>query len=246
MPSQTLIAQIAGRDSVAAAVAAVREHGFARVVPTIAYAGTETGDHEAPMRAIDHLRGLLGETAELADPVTLQDPALWAALNGRPAAEIRRHYGIFSPCMACHLYFHLVRVPLAWNLGQAAVSSGDRDTHDGRLKLSQTAGSIDASIRVLAHAGIELLEPVRMASGADIESLVGPGWSEGDAQLSCLLSGNFSLLDGTVPMDEPGYRRYLQEFFEPVGRAVIDAWRDDASFSDYWSLVRGVLETQAG
>src|SRR5450759_3972553 len=42
------IAEIAGRDSVAAAVAAVRERGFRTILPTAVYTGTEYGDHDAP------------------------------------------------------------------------------------------------------------------------------------------------------------------------------------------------------
>ncbi len=242
MPDSTIIAQIAGRDSVAAAVLAVRERGFTRVVPTVAYTGTETGDSTAPARAVDRLRELLLGTAEVAEPITLHDPRLWAALNGRPAAEIRERFRMFSPCMACHLYFHLLRVPLAWALDDAPVVSGERDTHDGRVKLSQTTASIDASIRVLAYGGVELLEPLRDLAGEQVGELVGDGWDEGAGQLSCLLSGNYATLDGRVPLDESAYDRYIAEFFEPVGRAVIDAWRNPGDGpADYAGIVGEVL-----
>lgn len=242
MPDSTVIAQIAGRDSVAAAVLAVRERGFARVVPTIAYSGTETGDQGAPARAVERLRELLLGMATVDEPITLHDPKLWAALNGRPAAELRERFGVFSPCMACHLYFHLLRVPLSWSLGNAPVVSGERDTHDGRVKLSQTTASIDASIRVMAYADVELLEPLRAMSGQQVGELVGDGGDEGAGQLSCLLSGNYATLDGRVPVQEAAYERYISEFFEPVGRAVIDAWRSPGDGSaGYGELVAEVL-----
>lgn len=242
MPDSTIIAQIAGRDSVAAAVLAVRERGFTRVVPTVAYTGTETGDRTAPLRALEILRSSLGNGVVVDDPISLHDPGLWAALNGRPAAELRERFGVFSPCMACHLYFHLLRVPLSWTLGNTPVVSGERDTHDGRLKLSQTAESIDASIRVLAYGDVELLVPIRDNSGVEISSIVGGGWEEGAGQLSCLLSGNYATLDGRVPLDESAYDRYITEFFEPVGRAVIDAWRRPGDGpADYEALISGVL-----
>lgn len=242
MPDSTMIAQIAGRDSVAAAVLAVRERGFTRVVPTIAYSGTETGDPAAPARAVERLRELLLGKADVDEPITLHDPKLWTALNGRPAAELRERFGVFSPCMACHLYFHLTRVPLSWALDNAPVVSGERDTHDGRIKLSQTSASIDASIRVLAYGDVELLEPLRTLSGEQVGELVGDAWDEGAGQLSCLLSGNYATLDGRVPLDEAAYTRYIAEFFEPIGRAVIDAWRGPADGpTDYEALVRQVL-----
>jgi hypothetical protein len=58
MNSTLAIAEIAGRDSVAAAVAAVREHGFDTLLPTIALTGTEIGDFDAPYRAVERLTEL--------------------------------------------------------------------------------------------------------------------------------------------------------------------------------------------
>jgi hypothetical protein len=122
---------------------------------------------------------------------------------------------------------------------------GERDTHDGRLKLSQLTGGIDASIRVLAHAGVELLQPIRSASGAEVSGLVGGGWHQGGGQMGCILSGNYVGLDGSVTYDEAAYARYVREFLEPVGRAVIDAWRaaPAAQGGPEWAtVVSSVLE----
>ncbi len=238
------IAEIAGRDSVAAAVAAVEARGFTRLLPTIALTGTDTGDASAPLRAIETLERLLGNHCEVLEPVYLQEPRLWAAMNARFSAEVAGRYGVTSPCLACHLYMHLLRVPVSWELGGVPVIAGERDTHDGRIKLSQTTGSIDAAVRVLAHADIELLQPIRHADGDEVAALVGGNWDEGGAQLGCLLSGNYVELDGTVRFDRAGYDRYLAEFFEPVGRAIVDAWRtesDGGAGPDWDAVVRGVL-----
>ncbi|MDI6712573.1 MAG: hypothetical protein QMD96_04975 [Anaerosomatales bacterium] len=245
MASSTAIAEIAGRDSVAAALVAVRERGFTTIVPTIGFTGTEAGDKDAPYRAVNRLRNLLADEARVLDPVPLSDPALWSAMNARPMAEVLKRYGVCSPCLACHLYLHLLRVPLAWSHGNAPVISGERDSHDGRVKLSQTPQSIDAAARVLAYAGIDLLSPVRSASGAEIEDLVGSDWGQEERQMGCQLSGNYLALDGSVQYDEAGYERYLREFFEPVGRAIVDAYRaerEGGSASDFAAVVRSVLE----
>jgi len=239
------IVEIAGRDSVAAAVAAVRERGFRELLPTIAFTGTETGDREAPKRAVAALEQLLAGVARVHEPVALSDPALWSAMNARPAAEIQRRFGVYSPCLACHLYLHLLRVPLAWSHHNAPIIAGERDTHDGRVKLSQTPESIDAAIRVLGSAGVELLQPVRALGGEGIATLAGDDWDERIGHLGCQLSGNYVCFDGTVRYDERGYARYIAEFYEPVGRAVLDAWRaerEGAPATDFNAVVRGVLE----
>jgi hypothetical protein len=239
------IAEIAGRDSVAAAVAAVHERSFTRVLPTIALTGTETGDRESPLRAVDTLARLLGDSCEVLEPVTLTDPALWAVMNARYAAVVRSRYGSWSPCLACHLYLHLLRVPVSWDAGNAPVIAGERDSHDGRIKLSQLPGGIDASIRVLASAGVELIEPIRHASGAEVAELVGGNWAQDGGQLGCVLSGNYIELDGSIRHDEDAYERYLSGFFEPVGMAVVNAWqaeRTGGAAPDYPAIVASVLE----
>ncbi len=245
MEHSVAIVEIAGRDSVAAAVAAVREHGFRTLVPTIAFTGTETGDRSAPGRAVAVLKKILGDRADVREPLALSDPALWSAMNARPAAELQRRFGVYSPCLACHLYLHLLRVPLAWSHDNAPVISGERDSHDGRIKLSQTSASIAAAERVLAHAGVQLLQPVQHATGEEIAELVDGGWDEEQGQLGCQLAGNYVNFDGSVSYDKAGYERYLAEYFEPVGRAVIDAWRaerDGGPAADFNAVVRSVLE----
>lgn len=234
------IGAIAGRDSIAAIVAAVRAGEFSAVLPTSVATGTEYGDPDAPLDAVAVLRDTLAAEADVLDPVRIGSPALWSAMNGRFAEEIAARWGVCSPCLACHLYVHLARVPLAWSLGGVPIVTGERDTHDGRVKLSQTSASIDAETRVLAYAGVELLTPLRLASGEDVGGLV-PGWSEGGRELCCVHSGNYVRLDGSVPLDPAQYAAYIRHFFEPVGRAVVDAWRSGTPEPDYESVVRRVL-----
>jgi hypothetical protein len=235
------IAEIAGRDSVAAAVAAVRERGFTTLLPTSVATGTEYGDEHAPERAVERLVALLGERVEVLPPLRLGSPRMWAALNGRFASVIAERYHLSSPCLACHLYMHLARVPLARALGNVPIIAGERETHSGRAKLSQTAIGIDACVRVLARADVELLEPIRRVRDAEtIVETVGPGWSGGSRQLCCVHSGNYSELDGTVSYDELAYSRYAHGFMEPAGAAIVEAWRDAAE-PDYEAMVRRIL-----
>jgi hypothetical protein len=244
--SNLALAEIAGRDSVAAAIAATRGRGFTRLLPTIALTGTETGDMDAPIRAVETLERLLDGSAEVLEPVFVQDQSLWSAMNARFATTVRERYGIYSACLACHLYMHLLRVPLAWELGNAPVIAGERDTHDGRIKLSQTTQSIDAAVRVLAYADIELIQPIRDASGDEVAQLVGGEWEEGGGQLGCVLSGNYISPDGSVTYDEAAYERYIAGFFEPIGKAVLDAWRaqgfEGAEPPDFTNLIADILE----
>jgi hypothetical protein len=137
---------------------------------------------------------------------------------------------------------HLVRVPLAQALGGVPIVSGERDTHNGAVKLSQTSLGIDVSVRVLARAGIELLEPIRrVRDGEEIAALIGPSWEVGARQLCCVHTGNYVGLDGEVAYDQLAYARFAHGFLEPAGAAVVEAWRDTAE-PNYESIVRAVLQ----
>lgn len=235
------VAEIAGRDSVAAAVRAVRDHGFTTLLPTSVATGTEYGDEHAPDRAVEHLVRALGPSVEVLPPLRLGSPRLWAALNGRFTRVISERYRLCSPCLACHLYMHLARVPLALAVGSVPVIAGERESHGDRVKLSQTALGIDACVRVLARAGIELVEPIRKVRASEsIVELVGMAWPADARQLCCVHSGNYAGLDGTVAYDELAYARYVHGFMEPAGSAIVEAWRDTAE-PDYEALVRDVL-----
>ena len=239
-PGSVAIASLAGRDSVAAIVQSVRERGFTTIVPTSVATGTEYGSLEEITHAMNFTRESLPPEVEVLDFVRFGSPQLWRALNGRFASIVQDRFGLNSPCLACHLYVHLARIPLSLAIGGVPIITGERDTHDGHIKLSQTVDSIDAEVRVAARASIELLVPIRGYSHADVDLLV-PGWDPGDRQLSCVHSGNYRGLDGTTIYDRDQHIGYVNGFYEPAGNAVVDAWLGGDPEPDYVALVAGVL-----
>jgi hypothetical protein len=120
-------------------------------------------------------------------------------------------------------------------------SAGERDSHSGRVKLSQTPIGMDACARVLARAGVELIEPVRRMRGSeDIAAIVGEDWGAGTGRLRCVHADNYADLDGDVVYDELAYARYVHGFLEPAGIAIVDAWSNCAE-PHYETIVRTVL-----
>lgn len=242
------IAEIAGRDSVAALLAAVEDGHLEAVIPTAVYTGTEYGDWSVLFGTVEKLREALARTSTrlIGDLQLLGSPRLWAALNGRYMRRLSREFGFCAPCIGCHLYVHLVRVPLAWAVGAGNIVSGERESHDGRVKINQTGAALDAYSRVLRSADLELSLPIRsMASGADVEALAGAGWEEGDRQLRCVLSKNYEDSDGTVSIRDEAMGDFLEHFVVPVGKAVVEAWRVSDSV-DFDSAVASILSVREG
>jgi len=216
------VAEISGADSIAAALRFAEENPGARLVPTYVATGTEYGDFSQIEQNVEFLRDELPTRSAALDGDLIRgsDPSLWRALCGRPAARLAEIFGRWLPCVGCHLYLHLMRVPLAREIGASAVISGERKRHDDRTKANQMPEALDAYSDVLARAGITLTLPIRdVGASKAISSLLGPRWPGGSPQLECVLSGNERGLDGCLAALPAGL---VDDYVRPIGIAIVD------------------------
>jgi hypothetical protein len=238
------IVEIAGRDSVAAAVRAVDELPIDAVLPTIVYTGTEFGDWKVPFEKVNLLKKLLADRAPkvaVYEPVVFGAPQLWRALNGRFVSALFERYGFYTPCVGCHLYVHAIRIPLGKAVGCGLVVAGERESHNGHVKINQISDALDVYVNLLARFDVELILPLRhVASGAEVEELVGETWSEGIGQLACVLSGNYRNTSGDVTYYETAVRRFLNEFAVPVAERAVNVYLAD-EIPDYSKLAEGLI-----
>ena len=228
------IAEIAGRDSVAAVLAAVRERSIRTILPTIAYTATEFGDWAVPIRKCDDLRNRLSVRGIIVrQPIFLGSPRFWWLLCGRPASIHVAQYGLPMTCLACHLYLHALRIPLAKRIGAKTIISGERESHNGRIKLNQIADALEAYVGFLADYDVELELPIRhVREGAGILAILGEDWEEGRGQLECVLSKNYEDENGRVTYDSESVRRFFSEFALPVAHKVIDTYLSGQNLDD--------------
>ena len=161
--SKLAIVEIAGRDSVAAAIKSTEEEGFSDLLPTYVYTGTEYGPWSNIEKAVDRLNSRLSEV-RVHRLLVLGSPGFWKALNGRFVSELISLYGFYTPCLACHLYLHAVRIPLSLMLGKVPVISGERERHDEIIKLNQISEALDFYRDFAAKFEIELRFPLRHVS----------------------------------------------------------------------------------
>ncbi len=216
--SSLAIVEIAGKDSIAAAVAGGISGRFSALLPTVAYTGTQYGDWEAPFRAVEELGKRLPASVRLYPPVVVGSPELWRDLCGKGLYRWQQRYGFASPCTACHLYFHLIRIPLARHLGSSVIIGGERNSHDGRVKLSQVDISLDIFRDFLARYGVELLLPLqKIQDSREVDALLGGSYPQGSDQLRCVLSGNYAGEEGEVFFQEEAVRAFLEEYALPRG-----------------------------
>jgi hypothetical protein len=208
------IIEIAGRDSIAAAMEAASKRDFKAFLPTIAYTGTEFGDWETPFKKTDVLRKELSRKGfTVFDPLVVGAPRLWWRLCGRYTSDLFKAFGFYSPCVGCHLYLHALRIPLAKKLKCKVIIGGERESHEGKIKINQISVALDAYVSFAKTFGIELFLPLRKIAGnEDIETIIDRPWDEGAEQLECVLSKNYVGREGDVVYSESAIKRFFSEF----------------------------------
>jgi hypothetical protein len=216
--------ELAGRDSIAAAIRGVLNEEFTDIIPTFAYTGTETGPIGILDQAIDRLKARLPHV-RIHEAVFMGSPGFWQALNGKYIQELLSRFGFYTPCIGCHLYLHSIRIPLSLLLGGIPIISGERERHNGSVKINQTSEALESYQELAKGFGIRLYLPLRhISDGATIQEILGFQWGEGDEQLDCVLSGNYRTVEGTVLIGQGEVKRYLDEFAVPIARAVVASY----------------------
>ncbi len=225
------IAEISGADSIAAALQYAADHPeCTEMLPTYVSTGTEFGDFGAIEHNVkwlrDELRRRHGVT--LLDLERSADPAMWRAINGRFASVLAQRFGQWLPCVGCHLYLHLMRVPVAERTGSRVVVTGERERHDARTKANQDAAVLDAYQEVLARAGVSLEMSVRHVATRDaLFGILGERWLGGSPQLECVLSGNERGVSGSeVASASP---ELIDDYLVPLGIAIVEMMRAGTS-----------------
>jgi hypothetical protein len=208
------IAEIAGRDSIAAIVRACELRPIKAIVPTLAYTGTEYGNWEIPFKKVMIVKKRLKqENIKVFDPVVLGSPRFWWMLCGRYSAHLSKKFGFYSHCVGCHFYLHAIRIPLAKKLQINTVIGGERELHDGKIKINQIGIALDAYQTFFGKFNIELFLPLRhIESGREIESIIDMPWNEGQQQLECVLSKNYQESDNSVILNKGAIKRFLDYF----------------------------------
>ncbi|HPI97150.1 MAG TPA: hypothetical protein PLV56_00285 [Synergistales bacterium] len=213
--------EIAGRDSIAAAIEALSLENITAFFPTIVYSGTQFGDWDTPFEAIEVLKGhpRVKGNVRIYPPAVTGSPSFWWNLCGRHNYSLLDDFGFYTPCIGCHLYFHAMRIPLAIELGCRTLIAGERESHDGRIKLNQLGISLNAYIRLFEEFGMKFLMPLRnIGKGSDITQILGDEWKEGENQLKCVLSKNYVGKNEQVVYNENSIKRYFNEFALPMTR----------------------------
>lgn len=221
------IVEIAGRDSVAAAICAAQQNGYKNLLPVYAYTGTEYGQWQSVLEAVGRLSRRLPQV-RIHPLIVMGSPEFWRVLNGRFISDCVELFGKYSPCPGCHLYLHSVRAPLAIKLGNADIIAGERTSHSGAVKINQAKPALDFYENFLKSFAVRLNMPLaEVSDGTEIEKILEMPWQQGKEQLFCSLSGNYKKCTGGTGVDIESVMHYFQKFAGPVAIDVVTAYLGD-------------------
>ena len=218
-----MIAEIAGKDSISAIIQfnniTKTKYSF---IPSIVYTGTEFGRMEAYKESIEFLKqsGIyLTQTHEL------HNEDLWNILNIKYQYLLNNKYGFFTPCIMCHFYTHLLRVPLYIDNNAVGIITGERLSHDGRIKLNQHKMVLDCFREMFSKHNINIVQPLLNISDTSlIDNNIGSTSIKVKANdVKCILSNNlfgFSLDDSNI---KKSINNYLFNFVTPIGHFCINS-----------------------
>ena len=244
-PAEAVVTEMAGRDSVAAAIAFL-EGERADLVPTFARTGTEYGGEEADRENLRLLVSLAERRgARVLEPVGLVDHRWWWATVGRPNSVLSQLFGPWHLCVGCHMYLHALRVAFCLRAGMARVVSGERKLHGGRLKINQVPEAIGAYRRVAEEFGVEMILPLYdVDDEGELKRLVGPGWGEGERQWGCVLTGNYLDERGLPGFRQEDLENYLELYLIPVTLSILESItmeKEPDHLSIVWKVLTGII-----
>ena len=235
------IVEMAGRDSVAAAIKSVEENNFSDLLPTYVYTGTEFGNWQSVAEAVERLRQKLPEEVRIHNLLVFGSPGFWQALNGRFISETTNKFGFYTPCIGCHLYLHCARIPLSVLLGNKPIITGERESHDGNEKINQIPEVLDAYESFFQKFKIPLHMPLRnIDDGRQIEKIIEIEWKQDKDQFGCVLSGNYRDTAGKNIVRKKDAINLLNNFLMPCAEKIIKSYLK-GSIPDHRKITGDIL-----
>lgn len=222
------IAEIAGKDSVSAIHRFARTHAYEDIViiPTIAYTGTEYGRFESYIESVDFLkRDLKKYGITFEDVYKLHDEKLWNILNAKYQYLIYKKYNFFTPCIMCHFYTHLIRVPLYMKNEAKGIITGERLSHDGKIKLNQHQLTIDSFTEIFQKNAVMLIQPNLNIQNTTIidEEIDNNKIVAKSNDVKCVLSGNLYGYDSMSDIFYSELNSYINTFVKPIGNFCLES-----------------------
>jgi hypothetical protein len=220
----SVVAEMAGKDSIAAIIKYATENKGSFILPTIVRIPPEEDRYESLFEYYEYLKDHISSLgSHMYTPIILDGEEYWWELN-KPILDIMTRYNFYTPCIACHALLHSMRIPIALKYGRKIIT-GERLSHNGKVKINQNQLVLDIFDDMLSSYGIEIVRPIMNEENTDsIQSIVNDFhkiYGINDPKyIKCHIGGNFPI---SCESDLSKYKieEYCNDFLLPMLDKII-------------------------
>lgn len=217
--NKTIVAELAGKDSIAAIIKYAKEHKGCHILPTIVAIPAEEQKYDDLGIYYMKLKSYLSKlSCFMYNPLVLRNDALWWELN-RPISYLLDNYKFYSPCIACHAFLHYMRVPIAKKLSNKIIT-GERLVHDDKIKINQNSIVLKFYEDMFSILGVEFIRPLNDIDDTTyIDNILDEFYNkykiENIKYVKCFMSGN-SNVKSVEDLKNYNIKEYFNEFLIPI------------------------------
>lgn len=191
-PQNYFIADISGKDSIAALLRIVDKNPSCVIVPSIIELACEYGDKKQFSKVIRRLNiSFNGKQRKIMPCIIPEANDLWKEIVTDNIQKVIKSFSFYSPCIACHLVLHLIRIKIAKYLKVKNVISGERELHSGREKINQLPFVLDFYNMIYKRMKIKHHLPLRHINNSKAIDKLIERHNAIPIYLNCLFAGNY-------------------------------------------------------
>lgn len=240
------IAEIAGKDSIAAVLKFAKNHRNITIVPTIVLSGTEYGDMDSYEKSIEYLGEKLPElNVRLEKTIYLQDGYLWNILNAKYQYLLYKKFHFFTPCIGCHFYTHFMRFSIYKKYKAKGLITGERKSHSGVQKANQHEITLRAFRNLFAKCGVHMICPL---VEIDDTELVNSYIENYDIiyhanDVKCVMSGNLTGFSLDNQENLMYLEKFIDEYIIPIGEYILESYEKERKIQgeELESIIRKIV-----
>lgn len=176
MKPMNIIVELAGRDSVVAFYRLLKQSASRIPAPSNSfilsivnaapeYGTVSCGDPIDMACKLKKLAENYGQTVH--EVATEYKPDIWFNMV-KSGCLGYTNTNFISPCLMCHTYCHLMRLPIALKYGYDYILTGERSSHDGKLKVNQNEKVFKSIDSFFNSYGITLVRPLEHVENTEI------------------------------------------------------------------------------
>lgn len=219
------VAEIAGKDSISAVHKFMCENQGNIIIPSIVFTGTEYGNRKSYYDSIEYLLQCSSKYNSIVkEAICLSDFTMWNCFNAKFQYLLNKKFGFFTPCIMCHFYTHILRIPLLKEKNAVGIITGERYSHRGIVKPNQHQLTIGCFEKIFSRYGIRFIRPLIGIEDTEIvdQEISNEKVLKHSNDVKCVLSNNLYGFDLNDKENLVMLENYLNEFVDPVGCRCVE------------------------